>query len=351
MIAKGRPSLDKDSVLSKVSDVDLLLRYFPNITEIPSVISSPLRRDEHPSFRIYSPDGTKIRWYDYVTGESGGMLDLLQRTLCVTFDGLLQIIETQVVPNGGITTSKGTARRKLRINSTESTCQVRSQMRNWEEYDFQYWESYGVPRKWLLHADIYPISHIFIVSESGYVRTIKADKYAYTFVERKDGICSEKVYQPYNKLGMKWRSGHDSSVWDLWTKLPPRGEKCIITSSRKDALCIWANSGIPSVSLQGEAVGVKPQVMEELKGRFKEVFVLYDNDMKGEQNYGRIDGKKLADQFGITQIEIPDIYLCKDISDLYKKYGHGIVVKVLEQLCRLNKSTQTKNQQKQQNNV
>ena len=328
MIAKGKPALDKDSVLSQVSDIELLIKYFPQVTEVPMVISSPLRKDVHPSFRVYSPDGTRIRWYDYVTGESGGIIDLLQRTLSVTFSELLTIIKKDTTHIGRLAINQNPTK-KVRINSTDTSCQVRSQMRKWEEYDFQYWESYGVPRRWLLHSDIYPISHIFIM-------TVKADKYAYTFIERKDGVCSEKVYQPFNKNGMKWRSGHDSSVWDLWTKLPPQGEKCIITSSRKDALCVWANSGIPSVSLQGEAVGVKPQVMNELKSRFKEVYVLYDNDFKGEQNYGRIDGRKLAEQFDIIQIEIPDMYMCKDISDLYKKYGKSTVVKVLKQLCNIN---------------
>ena len=335
MIAKGKPALDKDSVLSQVSDIELLIKYFPQVTEVPMVISSPLRKDVHPSFRVYSPDGTRIRWYDYVTGESGGIIDLLQRTLSVTFSELLTIIKKDTTHTGRLAINQSSTK-KVRINSTDTSCQVRSQMRKWEEYDFQYWESYGVPRRWLLHSDIYPISHIFIIGNTGYVKTVKADKYAYTFIERKDGVCSEKVYQPFNKNGMKWRSSHDSSVWDLWTKLPPRGEKCIITSSRKDALCVWANSGIPSVSLQGEAVGVKPQVMNELKSRFKEVYVLYDNDFKGEQNYGRIDGRKLAEQFDIIQIEIPDMYMCKDISDLYKKYGKSTVVKVLKQLCNIN---------------
>ena len=335
MIAKGKPALDKDSVLSQVSDIELLIKYFPQVTEVPMVISSPLRKDVHPSFRVYSPDGTRIRWYDYVTGESGGIIDLLQRTLSVTFSELLTIIKKDTTHTGRLAINQSSTK-KVRINSTDTSCQVRSQMRKWEEYDFQYWESYGVPSRWLLHSDIYPISHIFIIGNTGYVKTVKADKYAYTFIERKDGVCSEKVYQPFNKNGMKWRSGHDSSVWDLWTKLPPRGEKCIITSSRKDALCVWANSGIPSVSLQGEAVGVKPQVMNELKSRFKEVYVLYDNDFKGEQNYGRIDGRKLAEQFDIIQIEIPDMYMCKDISDLYKKYGKSTVVKVLKQLCNIN---------------
>ena len=341
MISKGKPALDKNSVLSGVSDVDLLVRFFPQVTEVPMVISSPLRKVVHPSFRIYSPDGSKIRWYDYVTGESGGMIDLLQRALNKTFEEILVMIKEDIIASPGFAARKS-ERKKIRITDTNSECQIRSQMRKWEEYDFRYWESYGAPRRWLLHADIYPISHIFIISGNGYIRTIKADKYAYTFIERKDGLVSEKVYQPYNKEGMKWRSGHDSSVWDLWTKLPPRGERCIITSSRKDALCIWANGHIPAVSLQGEGYGVKPQVMEELKGRFKKVYVLYDNDLHKEENYGRIDGKKLADEFGITQIEIPDMYMCKDISDLYKKYGKGTVVKVLGQLCGIESTEQNK---------
>ena len=207
-------------------------------------------------------------------------------------------------------------------------------MREWREWDFEYWESYGVPKNWLLHADIYPISYIFIISETGYIRTVIADKYAYTFVERKDGIVSEKVYQPYNKEGFKWRSGHDSSVWDLWTRLPKTGESVIITSSRKDALCIWAQTGIPSVSLQSEGMKIKPQVIQELKDRFNKVFVLYDNDMHGEKNVGRIDGKKIADEFNVIQIEIPSIYGCKDTSDLYNKYKGNIVKEVIYKLIK-----------------
>ena len=335
MFGKGSPALDKDSVLSDIKDIDLLMMYFNQVTEVPQVISSPLRKDEHPSFRVYSPDGERIRWYDYVTGESGGMLDLLQRYWGVSFPEVLDRISRDTRSlRTGIPLSKSPSRRKLTVRGVNSTCQVRSTRREWKDYDFEYWQSYGVPKNWLLTADIYPVSYIFIISDSGYVRTIKADEYAYTFIERKDGVCSEKIYQPFNKQGMKWRSGHDSSVWDLWTKLPPRGGKCIITSSRKDALCIWANTGIPSVSLQSETVGVKPQVMEELKGRFDKVFVLYDNDMTGEENYGRIDGRKLSEKFGITQIEIPDAYGCKDISDLYKKYGSTTVKELLTELCK-----------------
>lgn len=333
MISKGIYNGDKEAVLRKVSEAELAAIYMPSLKEIPSVISSPLRKDIHPSFRVYSPDGIKVRYYDYATGESGGIVDFIQRLYNCTFVEALERIDADVAQyRSGISITASSSRGKLIIKPDNPDFQIRSQRREWEDWDFEYWASYGVPKNWLLHADIYPIDYIFVVSETGYTKTVRADQYAYTFIERKDGKITEKIYQPYNKEGMKWRSGHDGSVWDLWTKLPQWGDMVIITSSRKDALCIWAQTGIPSVSLQSETAGVKPQVMQELKERFKRVLVLYDNDFNKEKNYGRIDGTRLADTFKIEQIEIPSGYQCKDPSDLYHKYGGDTVRTVIKNL-------------------
>ena len=74
--------------------------------------------------------------------------------------------------------------------------------------------------------------------------------------------------------------------------------------------------------------------MQELKDRFKHVFVLYDKDMNKDINSGRVDGKKIADEFDVRQIEIPSIYECKDTSDLYFKYRGDIVKTVIQQLIK-----------------
>lgn len=331
MIGRGVYNGDKDSILNKVTDAELAAMYIPSLREIPDVISSPLREDKHPSFRVYSPDGIKVKYYDYATGESGGMVDFIMKLFSCSFsDALLRIDQDITQYRKGLSVSASRpGNSKLAVRADNPDFQIRSQKREWEEWDFEYWASYGVPKNWLLHADIYPIEYIFIVSETGYIKTVKADKYAYTFIERKDGKITEKVYQPFNKAGMKWRSGHDSSVWDLWTKMPQKGEILIITSSRKDALCIWANTGIPAVSLQSETTNIKPQVMDEIKSRFRSIYLLYDNDFDKDKNHGRIDGIKISEMFGIEQIEIPDGYRAKDISDLYHKYGKETVQKVI----------------------
>ena len=337
MISSGQYCGNKDTILSKISEAELAVFYIDGLTEIPSVISSPLRKDEHPSFRIYSPDGTRVKFFDYATGQKGSIFDLLMLMYGKSFQDTLEMISKDLTDNRKTAIYKAKLER-LKVNSERGILQVRSVRSEWQEYDFSYWDSYGVPKNWLLNADIYPISHILIVSESGYVKTIKADKYAYTFIERKDGVVTEKVYQPYNKEGMKWRSGHDRSVCDLWAKLPEKGNIVIIASSRKDALCVWAQTGIPTISMQSETVLMKPQVMQELKERFKRVVVLFDNDFSAEENHGQKDSQKFAELYGIEQIEIPSKYRAKDPSDLHRYYGEGIVKQVIfEQLKQTNK--------------
>lgn len=333
MIGHGIRDIDKDFILSKVTDIELASFYIDGLSAIPELISSPLRQDIHPSFWVYSPDGIRVKWCDFGTGQYGGMLDFIEEKFHLSFQEALQKIMSDMPQfRANRISSTASTGKTVRIRSEKSEYKIRTMRRDWTQEDFEYWDSYGVPKNWLLHSDIYPVAFIFIISETGFIKTVKADKYAYTFIERKDGFCTEKVYQPFNKEGFKWRSGHDKSVWDLWTKLPKTGKKVIITSSRKDALCLWAQTGIPSVSLQGEGYEPKPQVVQELKNRFEKVYILFDNDQKGEQNYGRLDGKKLADMYNLIQIEIPSQYDCKDPSDLYHKYGGQTVKAVITNL-------------------
>ena len=140
-----------------------------------------------------------------------------------------------------------------------------------------------------------------------------ADKYAYAYVEKKEGHITLKIYQPFNTKGFKWSNQHDGSVISLWTKLPKLGDKVCICASLKDALCLWANTGIPSIALQGEGYGISDTVIKELKERFTNVYILFDND-----EAGLTDGIKLAQNTGFQNIVLPLFDGGKDISDMYK---------------------------------
>lgn len=319
-------SIGFEELLKCVSEYDILARYF-NVNALPALINSPLRSDKNASMSIFSPDGNKILFKDFGSGWYGGIFDILGLIWHTSFNDTLGKIHNDML--GG---QKGSgvykaAKRRI-IHRGNSSLDVKT--RNWSEDDTAYWKSYGINRKWLEFGDVYPISHI-LFTRDGLTRAMAAEKLAYVYVERKDSNVSLKIYQPKSNH-MKWLSKHDASVWDLWTKLPPEGKRLFVTSSRKDALCLWANTGIPSVSLQGEGYIPKRKVIDELKRRFEEVIIFFDNDFNADENHGHIYAERLCDMFDLPMVEIPSVYKSKDPSDLYRNYGSEVFRRVIKEL-------------------
>lgn len=323
MVARGSDSTSIEKVNDLYSDFDIAHKYL-GITCVPEVINSPLRQDNNPSLGLFINSKTNSLWFkDFGSGEKGSLYDLLAKMWNVSKDKVYKrILEDMPAP--------APMRKYGAKVYRKSAGKVEVRVREWRDYDVAYWDSYGISLPWLKFGEIYPISHI-ILTKNGHSYPIPAEKYAYVYVERKDGIVSFKIYQPYSKE-YKWMSKHDSSVWDLWTKIPEKGDKLIITSSRKDALAIWSNTGIPALSLQGEGYIPKEHVVQQLKDRYNKVYVLYDNDFQSEENHGRMYGKMIAERFNVTQIEIPEKWESKDPSDLVKNHGRGVLRRVIYEL-------------------
>ena len=73
--------------------------------------------------------------------------------------------------------------------------------------------------------------------------------------------------------------------------------------------------------MQGEGYIPKQQVIDELKSRFKNIYILFDNDYDKDINVGKQYAEFLSKTFDIPYIEIPSEYKAKDPSDFVKKYG------------------------------
>lgn len=321
-------SVGLDVLLGKTSEFDIM-RFYLNIDVLPALINSPLRQDRNASVSIFSPDGVKVFYKDFGTGEHGSIFDLLGRmwnrtfseTIIKIWDDIDRVKHNRINLNR---TSRGV------IHKSNSILEVRT--RQWFDYDMEYWNSYGISREWLEFGDVYPISHILITRDN-ITKIIPAEKLAYVYVERKDGKVSLKVYQPKSQR-LKWLSKHDSSVWDLWSRLPDRGDTLFITSSRKDALCLWENTGIPSVSLQGEGYVPKEKVINQLKQRFGRVIIFFDNDYDKDENHGHIYASRLSGMFDLDMVEIPSEYKSKDPSDLFKNHGAETFRRVIKELVK-----------------
>ena len=308
----GELSITLEDILAKTTEFEILNYYFM-VDELPIVINSPLREDNKPSFGLYTLDDKKVHYYDFSTKDKGGLFDLLMKywgesykaTLMRVWEDLPNFSNTNVKLNN---TTKKKTYQSLKSRNIDLQCKVRE----WRDYDLDYWASYGISLEWLKYADIYPISHKIVIRDNQrYV--FGADKYAYAYVERKEGKVTLKIYQPFNKGGYKWSNRHDRSVISLWTKVPEFGDRICICSSMKDALCLWANTGIPSLAIQGESYGMSDTAINELKRRYKHIYILLDND-----EAGLLDAEKLAQTTGFTNIVLPQFNGGKDVSDLFK---------------------------------
>lgn len=324
----GYSSASWAEIRESIDEVQLAAKYL-GITKIPCLINSPLRRDSKPSFGLYLKDGQRIGWTDFATKESGGIYDLLSLIWKCDFKDTVRRIIKDVGLYKEININKSCKRVKVdRSNDTELKCKVRQ----WKQHDIDYWASYGISLKWLKYAEVYPISHKIIVKQ-GKQYVLGADKYAYAYVERKEGKVTLKIYQPFNKNGYKWSNKHDRSVISLWTKIPEKGDKLVICSSLKDALCLWANTGVPALAIQGEGYGMSDTAVNELKRRYKSIFVLLDNDTAG-----LVDGQKLSESTGFTNLVLPPFEGGKDVSDLYKVKGLEVFKTIINNLLDIDTS-------------
>lgn len=308
--SSGYPSISIEDIYNQgVTELDILV-YYIGIKAIPCLIKSPLRSDTHPSLSIYRNEKNKLQFWDHAIRKGGGVFDLISNILDKSYQETLNIIYKEI-PNIKTAEVSTIAKALSKNNKPSSKSKLFCKIREWKDYDKQYWESFGITLKWLDFADVYPISHKIIMKEDNKY-TFRADKYAYAYVERKEEKVTLKIYQPFNTKGFKWSNKHDKSVLSLWTKLPKKGNNVCICSSLKDALCLWANAGIPSIAVQGEGYNISNTAMTQLKERFKSVYILFDND-----EVGLLDGQKLEKLTGFKNIVLPSFKGGKDISDLY----------------------------------
>ena len=310
MISKGRKSEEYIDI-SHIREADIAA-YYLGVKSIPCLIASPLRQYKKPSFSLFSNNGEEVGFIDYSTREHGSIIDLLMRMWnCDFVEAKKRIANDMGDAKLNISVGKSSYSSRISVR-TNSGIDLQCRVREWRDYDLEYWGSYGISLKWLKYADVYPISHKIVIKDN-ISYAFGADKYAYAYVEFKEGRTTLKIYQPFNTRGFKWANRHDRSVISLWTKVPSEGDRVCICSSLKDALCLWANTGIPALAIQGEGYGMSNTAVNELKRRFKKVYICLDNDKAGLE-----DANHLASKTGFINVVLPQFEGGKDISDLYK---------------------------------
>jgi hypothetical protein len=301
--------LTPDRILSKISEVDIFAYYCNSFRELGVKFCSEIRQDKKPGVYIILWKG-RLLYKDFAYPDHKfDCFGYVMAAYNVSFYSALRIIDNDFGLNLAsskeeMAFTKGYLgyQSKIKIENKKVTI-IKKKSRPWKRKDADFWSQYLISKKTLTKFAVSPISHYWI-NDSRFTCKLS---YAYKIGNK------YKIYSPYEEV--KWMSNTNSKQIQGYDQLPNKGDLCIITSSLKDVMCFF-EMGISAVAMQSEMQLPLRSTIEELKQRFKQVAVFYDNDFTNPNNPGQTMAKKICKEYyPIKNIVIPDGYQIKDPSD------------------------------------
>jgi hypothetical protein len=301
--------ISKSELLSLVSEEEIFRKYIPGFVSVGKKFKSDLRDDGNPSCCISYVKGN-LYYKDFGTGEGYNVINYVMRKYGLDYhDSMCKIgsdfgikPSIPVVGSPKVFAVNGTAKME-RIASVVSV-----RVRPWNMSDKKYWTQFGINRDLLQFYSVLPVSHVWCNDKLLNTNKTGFPLYAYRF---SSGVY--KIYSPYGSL--KWFGNCGKEHIQGYHQLPPLGDTLVITKALKDVM-VLSVMGYDAVAPQSECMGFTQYAMDSLRGRFKRIVILFDNDKAGMEG-----AMKLASPYKFECIHVPVISGSKDISDFVNKEG------------------------------
>lgn len=294
-------------LLQYTTEYDIYSYYIGDKFDIGRIMTSPLRKDAHPSFGIFKSDKYgRLLFKDQATGLFGDCITFVSKLFKISYREATRKILIDINENN-LTFSTDGVFIQEDYKSVSTIISVKK--RPFSKTDDDYWSQFSLSRDDLRHFNIYPISEYWI---NGIVQSwsYKAANpgYAYEIYNK------YKIYKPLDEKKRKWISNCGSYDIQGYEQLSMNGDLLIITKSLKDVVVLH-KLGYQAIAPQGENHSIPEKIINILSERFDKILVFYDNDTAG-----RNGANKIATKYKLKTIFIPEGQP-KDISDYIRDKG------------------------------
>ena len=324
----GKRELTLENIRSKVSSFDLFTYYCAPFKKIDDKFCSELRQDKSPTCSIYAYSG-KLFYKDFATGESFDDLGYIKNKYNATFREALVYINrdfnldlgNEVIVGTPTMQFFGVPDKKINIDSyIKETAVIKTKVRDWNKDDKNYWKKkYDFSVKQLEFFKVFPLK-CFWINHRMY--SCSKNTYGY-FIGIKDSLEKWKIYQPLGLKKVKWFSNINKYDLQGYDQLPEKSDVLYITSSLKDVITL-RKLRLYAVAPSAESTIIPDEIIKELKSRFKELIIFYDNDEPGI-----VASQKHAKLYSAKEMCIPILAKVKDPSDFVEEYGYDELIKLI----------------------
>lgn len=371
--------LTKQLILSKVSQVTIFSTYL-NLSDklvqycidTGELICSPIRDDIHPTcgFRYDSKGKLKFRdfagyfWgdcFDVVALIMGGIYNKqydisnredfvkVLRHITFTFKDIFYGQEKDINLINEINT--GIVAIKHKKPNIELV------VRDWNEYDKEYWGRFGVPLQFLNINFIYPVEQYYINRkinpEPKYFYRTNDPCYGYCLGQDRSGIYNIKLYFPNRDKAVTRFITNCNHLEGIYNLDKTDYDIIVITKSTKDRVSLGAailritslyggvDKKVGVINIPHETYKLRQNEFDWLKGKLSDggkIVSLMDNDTTGKH-----EAIWLRNNYQIIPLLIPNAYCAKDFAELVSKHRFDEVVNLIKQTINYISNYERKN--------
>lgn len=318
-----------DKLLDEISDYDIYCELSGVDIEIGKPINSPVREDDNPSFSLFIPTETEgvredeVWWRDF-TGGWGNVFQFVkdwaeyhQEVILETRKDVVMFLDEELCL--GIFKGEKGERKKREVDFEAAKLKrdIFFTSRPFTRRDKFWWAEIAIDEELLKEHDVRSIQHL--LGEDYEIRyTYRQSELAYAIVV----YDKVKIYNPESK-DFKWRNTCPAN-YIMGAAQCKRDDVLIITKSMKDILCFKSLIHCDAISAQSENFVYTEEILERIKSRYKEVYVVMDYDEAGIQAAERLKEHGFNIVWVSTKRVLVDgkyVTIDKDISDYIRNHG------------------------------
>ena len=310
-----QPKITKELILSRFSE-EQLMEYYLHIPVKKGLFRSPLRRDKQPTCSFYRNKSGTLIFKDFATGQHLNVFDVVQSIFRCDYFEALRIIANDfgIVRDNALHKNPG----KINLNpikiKDKEISKIQIEIQEFTDNELKWWGRYGITRDILRRFDVYSCKHVFLNDQLFAASQQHCPIFGY-YGKKYQGLELWRCYFP-KRTSFRFITNWPSKKIQGYDQLPKNGKLLVITKSMKDSMCLYS-CGITACAPNSENLFISDKVLEDLKSRFENIVVFYDNDRPGLYNMAKIRREHPE----LTYIFIPRRYGSKDISDFYKDHG------------------------------
>ena len=310
-----QPKITKKLILYRFSE-EQLMEYYLHIPVKKGLFRSPLRRDKQPTCSFYRNKSGTLIFKDFATGQHLNVFDVVQSIFRCDYFESLRIIANDfgIVQDNTLHKNPG----KINLNpikiKDKEISKIQIEVQEFTDSELKWWGKYGISKDILKRFDVYSCKHVFLNDQLFAKSQQHCPIFGY-YGKKYQGLELWRCYFP-KRTSFRFITNWPSKKIQGYDQLPKKGKLLVITKSMKDSMCLYS-CGITACAPNSENLFIPDKVLEDLKNRFENIVVLYDNDKPGLYNMAKIRKEHPE----LTYVFIPKRYGSKDISDFYKDHG------------------------------